>query len=155
MSDITPVGEPTVFFVYGTLQPGELGYPVIAEEVSESVDAWVNGWCLWIRDGLPFIVPADPKDEHPMTVKGSLLVPKRGREGSLAESIRRFENRELYSATSLTLRQRVEQSRRGSIGSGRAAERTATSSTRANGPRVTTLCSAVPWPLSTRMSRHS
>ena len=96
MSDITPVGEPTVFFVYGTLQPGELGYPVIAEEVSESVDAWVNGWCLWIRDGLPFIVPADPKDEHPMTVKGSLLVPKRGREGSLAESIRRFENRELY-----------------------------------------------------------
>ncbi|MPZ28599.1 MAG: hypothetical protein GEV12_19910 [Micromonosporaceae bacterium] len=44
------------FFAYDALQPGELGYHHIEHLVMDQQNAWLDGYALRMRDGLPLLV---------------------------------------------------------------------------------------------------
>lgn len=51
-----PSGFEKPLFVYGALQPGELAYGQVAAEVTRRRRAWLEGWDILVRDGLPILV---------------------------------------------------------------------------------------------------
>jgi len=44
-------------FVYGTLKTGEIAYHQTAELVENAVPAYLNNFALYIRDGIPLVIP--------------------------------------------------------------------------------------------------
>ena len=60
---------PLTLFVYGSLKPGELGYEQIARFVYEFQIAELDGYSLYVRDGLPLIA----KEQFSTGVSGYVL----------------------------------------------------------------------------------
>lgn len=82
------------FFVYGTLKHDQLGYRQIAEVVSRHEPADLPGFDLYVRDGLPGLLP-----NPGAIITGELIFPANGAWEELDERIRRFEpdgQKELY-----------------------------------------------------------
>ena len=80
-----------LWFVYGSLKPGELGYRRIESCIAESFPGQLDGWQLALRDGLPVVTPKPGS-----TVDGFVLEAKPDQLDSLALSIRSFEDPEAY-----------------------------------------------------------
>lgn len=96
------------FFVYGTLKPGQLGYPIIRDLVDEdkTTKASIQGYRLWTHDGLPFLRP-DKENIHSL-VNGELLYPKPGASIELCTRINHFENSDLYMHKNLSVQTESE-----------------------------------------------
>lgn len=82
-----------VWFVYGSLKPTELGFRQIEHLIDHHEPVQLNGYRLFVRDGLPGI---GAKEGGGWTVSGNLLHAKLGQESELASIIERFENPQLY-----------------------------------------------------------
>lgn len=74
-------------FVYGTLMPGEIAYPQIAEFVSDYQEAKLPGYSLMIRDLMPLV----DKSDHSEFVEGFLLTPKTETSRFFYEKLIKFE----------------------------------------------------------------
>lgn len=90
------------FFVYGTLKPGQPGYPLIKDYVERSEAFSVPGWCLRTHDGLPFMMPSEGNSQE--FVPGFLLYPKLDGDNKLGEIISKFENPDLYRKAPVRVR---------------------------------------------------
>jgi len=80
-----------VWFVYGSLKPGELGFRQIEDLIDHHEPAQVNGHRIWIRDGLPGL-----KEGGRGVVDGYLLYPKHEKETELRFAIELFESKKIY-----------------------------------------------------------
>ena len=80
-----------VWFVYGSLKPGELGYRQIKEFIETYEKAKLKGYGLLIRDGLPGL-----EERNGGIVDGYNLYAKLGQESELASFIEQFEDPSLY-----------------------------------------------------------
>ena len=85
------VGRTRLWFVYGSLKPGELGFRRIETLVAESFPAQLGGWRLALRDGLPVVVK-----EPGSTVNGFVLEAKQDHFDALNLGIRSFEDPNTY-----------------------------------------------------------
>ena len=81
-----------VWFVYGSLKPRELGFRQIEHLVDHNEPARVDGYRIWIRDGLPGILEGHEHD----WVDGYLLYVKEGKETELQSVIKEFEREVHY-----------------------------------------------------------
>jgi len=81
-----------VWFVYGSLKPGELGYRQIEHLIDDHEPARVSGYRIWIRDGLPGLKEGQNHDG----VDGHLLYSKEGKEIELQSVIESFETEKIY-----------------------------------------------------------
>ena len=86
-------------FVYGSLRPGQLAHNQIKDLIEPAEPACAQGFGLWVRDGLPYIAPADAG-----VVRGDLLRPKYGQDEEVYRRVRLYEGDDLYSERSLTVR---------------------------------------------------
>ena len=80
-----------LWFVYGSLKPGELGYRRIESCIAKSFPGQLDGWRLALRDGLP-VVTRRPDS----TVNGFVLEAKPDQLDALDLSIRSFEDPNTY-----------------------------------------------------------
>ena len=80
-----------LWFVYGSLKPGELGYRRIESCIADSFPGQLDGWRLALRDGLP-VVTTRPDS----TVNGFVLEAKPDQLDALDLSIRSFEDPNTY-----------------------------------------------------------
>jgi len=80
-----------LWFVYGSLKPGELGYRRIESCIADSFPGQLDGWRLALRDGLP-VVTTRPDS----TVNGFVLEAKPEQVDALDLSIRSFEDPNTY-----------------------------------------------------------
>ncbi len=87
-----------LWFVYGSLKPGELGYRRIESLIAESFPAQLDGWQLALRDGLPAVRPKPGS-----TVNGFVLEAKPEQLDSLDLSIRSFEDPDTYDESIATV----------------------------------------------------
>lgn len=81
-----------VWFVFGSLKPSELGFRQIEHLVDHDEPAQVDGYRIWIRDGLPGILEGNKHD----CVDGHLLYAKEGKETELESVIKKFEGNVHY-----------------------------------------------------------
>lgn len=84
--------EELPLFVYGSLKPGELAHEQIATMVRESALARLDGYGLWVRDGLPFAATHTGE-----SVPGYLLFPRQEATDEFYRVVRAYEGSELYS----------------------------------------------------------
>jgi len=81
-----------VWFVYGSLKPGELGFRQIEHLIDDHEPARVDGYRIWIRDGLPGLKEGQNHNE----VDGHLIYAKAGKETELQSVITSFETEKIY-----------------------------------------------------------
>jgi gamma-glutamylcyclotransferase (GGCT)/AIG2-like uncharacterized protein YtfP len=89
------------FFVYGTLKHDELGHRQIVDVVSRHQAVELPGFDLFVRDGLPGILP-----NPGAVITGELIFAADGAWGELNDRIREFEpdgERELYKRATVPL----------------------------------------------------
>lgn len=85
--------DPTLpYFVYGTLKPGELAHPRIADLVAHHEPAALPKHSIHVRDGLPGLIPGGRE-----LVQGFLLYPRDGLSARLASDIAAYEPDKLYA----------------------------------------------------------
>ena len=87
-----------LWFVYGSLKPGELGYRRIESCIADSFPGQLDGWRLALRDGLP-VVTKRPDS----TVNGFVLEAKPDQLDALDLSIRSFEDPNTYVESIVTV----------------------------------------------------
>ncbi len=80
-----------LWFVYGSLKPGELGYRRIESCIAKSFPGQLDGWRLALRDGLPVVTK-----QSDSTVNGFVLEAKPDQLDALDLSIRSFEDPNTY-----------------------------------------------------------
>lgn len=85
-----------VWFVYGSLKPGELGFRQIEHLIDDHEPARVDGYRIWIRDGLPGLKEEEELDPNRNWVDGHLLCAKEGKETELKSVIKSFETEATY-----------------------------------------------------------
>ena len=88
-----------LWFVYGSLKPGELGYRRIESRIAETFPRQLDGWRLALRDGLP-VVTRRPYS----TVDGFVLEAKPDQLDALDLSIRSFEDPNTYAESIATVK---------------------------------------------------
>ena len=88
-----------LWFVYGSLKPGELGYRRIESRIAETFPGQLDGWRLALRDGLP-VVTRRPYS----TVDGFVLEAKPDQLDALDLSIRSFEDPNTYAESIATVK---------------------------------------------------
>jgi len=81
-----------VWFVYGSLKPNELGFRQIEHLIDDHEPARLDGYRIWIRDGLPGIL--EGQKHH--RVDGHLLYAKEGKESELQSVVKKFEGEVHY-----------------------------------------------------------
>lgn len=84
--------HPSKLFVYGSLKPGELGFEQVEHLVSNYSDAKLEGFALYIRDGLPVISKSAPGE----SVNGVLLNIKDGMEDEFWRVVSEYEGTTNY-----------------------------------------------------------
>lgn len=88
--------SPKPLFVYGTLKSNEIAYEQIWECVDQVVPATLENFALYLRDGIPLVVPA-----MNWKVKGELLFPKLAFVEKLRERVHNYEGDRLYERRSV------------------------------------------------------
>jgi gamma-glutamylcyclotransferase (GGCT)/AIG2-like uncharacterized protein YtfP len=84
--------HPSKLFVYGSLKPGELGFEQVKHLVGNYSDAKLDGFALYIRDGLPVISKPAPGE----SVSGVLLNINNGMEDEFWTVVNEYEGTTNY-----------------------------------------------------------
>ena len=85
-----------VWFVYGSLKPSELGFRQIKHLIDDHEPARLDGYRIWIRDGLPGLKKEENLEPNRNWVEGHLLCAKEGKETELNSVIKSFETEATY-----------------------------------------------------------
>ena len=85
--------NPSDLFVYGSLKPGELGFRVLKPFVESYDLATLNGFDLFVRDGLAMIASGTGN----RAVPGFLIHPRTGMEGEFVQFVDAYEGTSNYS----------------------------------------------------------
>jgi gamma-glutamylcyclotransferase (GGCT)/AIG2-like uncharacterized protein YtfP len=88
-SEILAVLKP--LFVYGTLKKNEIAYHQIAELVDHTIPASLNNFALYIRDGIPLVIPTQG-----WRVSGELIYAKPHTYEELLKVVDKYEGVRLY-----------------------------------------------------------
>ena len=78
-------------FVYGTLKKNEIAYHQIAELVDHAIPATLNNFALYIRDGIPLVIPTQG-----WRVSGELIYSKPHSYEELLKRVHNYEGVRLY-----------------------------------------------------------
>lgn len=78
-------------FVYGTLKKNEIAYHQIAELVDHTIPAALNNFALYIRDGIPLVIPTQG-----WRVSGELIYSKPNSYEELLMRVDNYEGVRLY-----------------------------------------------------------